>query len=263
MAKRITENQLFVFLFAASIVLYLTYSESVASLYFFMLVGTFIILRLIDKKPTILYERKVNTLKTVMLGLAGAYGFLFLFSIVSKMGSAFGLFNITGITSVGSVIEVFAESLPLFAGNVWVAIFTIGIVAATIETWLVAVILELFKDKFLKVQQITKITAEVILFLILIGIIAVIYHIKAKGITTTATGALVAVFIFFIIMAVLIIMEKGQWAGANLSHVMNNVTAMMVITGVIAASSSLGLIMPVIIGGIYYIFREGLNIRRI
>lgn len=209
--------------------LHLTFNESISTTYLYLLV--FIIAMLVlDISPSMRIESKKNRLKSLGLGIAG-FGASLLFTNIILSGMKYlGFLSIDKIT-FNSIIELYAESLPFEGVLFFLGVVLIGI-APVIESWTVALIVELFKDIF-RIQMGWEgfkrylIYALFILLLISVGMMYLHFASKGIGPEATTTASLIAVIVFFFINGFIVYIEQ-QALGAILMHFIANSIAFFV-----------------------------------
>lgn len=260
----ITKNDwiLWGILFALLVAIGVNFDDKIQNLFGFIIAGI-MILKLIDynKRTTFPIERTRDLKKTFTLTIIGLIVVYLGTTVVFWIDNAFfgsKLFGVQSITLQG-IFNYFAQQSFIFSGNViWSFVAIAGIVAIS-ETWLLAVLMDFISDIFHVDFNLWKIKTYA-MALLLMGFF-VILHFNAKGLTA---AALVPVAVFFLVSAIIIIIEKQSLAAMNM-HVINNSIALAISTNLISSLSLTGPIIVSIIGivGIYFLFKTRIFIKPI
>ena len=260
----ITKNDwiLWGILSALLIAIGVNFDDKIQNLFGFIIV-VIIILKIIDynKITSFPIERVRNLKKTFTLTIIGLIAVYLGTTVVFWIDNAFfgsKLFGVQSIT-LQTIFNYFAQQSFVFSGSViWSFIAIVGIVAIS-ETWLLAVLMDFISDIFHVDFSLYKLKTYA-MALLLTGFF-VILHFNAKGLTA---AALVPVAVFFLVSAIIIIIEKQSLAAMNM-HVINNSIALFISTGVISAFTLTGplIVGLIIIVGIYFLFKTRIFIKPI
>ena len=221
MVSRITERSTFITL-AAIFFLFTTgvFDPEVGRLFLGLLLILFPVF-ITDKFAEIRIESRPDRLKSLTLGVIGVVSFFIVYNI------AIGLFNLTVSRGIASITNIFSQTTPILAVNPLLLVSTFGFFIPIAESWGVGLMVEGIKD-ILKVNLNFR-NIQTLFIVFAVGGLAVLYHSFAKGISNTPV--LIAVFIFFAINAILVIIEK-QIMGAILMHIIMN-TFTLINTGTV------------------------------
>tara|TARA_Y100000310_G_scaffold25289_1_gene24204 strand:- start:5218 stop:6000 length:783 start_codon:yes stop_codon:yes gene_type:complete len=227
MVFKLTERRVFGFSVLILIFMRLVFDPDLAITYLAIAFGAFAIAQS-DKFLTLKIESVVNRAKSVMLGIAGYGVFLLVSTFILPLLPLLGISVGETSFSINSVIELYAQTQPLLAGNLTLIFLAFGLLIPILETWGIGLILEGLKD-FFKIPLDIK-NPRTYVAAGIIAALTVFFHIQVRGIDINATTALATVFIFFFINVLIIVIEK-QILGAIIMHIIANTVAVSVNKG--------------------------------
>ena len=205
--------------------LLLVFDRDMALVYALMIAGDFMWYRMDKKVQFHLRARKSDIIRSALFAIIGAVIFLTISGFVMK---TMGVVD----TSFQAILNLYATSTPILAGNQYLTLIGWGILIPLIETsFFFGRVLEGFKS-FVTRQRgngfsLNKLSVKTaIVFTFVAGAFA-LFHITAKGLSSTP---LMLTFIFAIISCYLVAKEK-QLAGAVILHVIVNSLAVAISFG--------------------------------
>jgi len=264
---KITEDAVFLISLLFVILAYHSFQRTIGISLALLMFGTYLFI-LRDKRQEIFIEKIPNKLKSVMVGLMLWIGSLIGTSIIARILNFFipsiGFGKTTFTMVLQSVVNVqqsmssmiFSEALPL-AGNIILTMVAIGVFFPINETFFAGVLYEKLKEKI--GTRFGKVGIKSIAAIGFIGVMFVLYHIGAKGISDRL--ALLSVFVFFFLTIVAIIYER-QMLGSIFGHMINNMVALAIFYGLFTVGNVSALIIFIgIVAFIFFFSLEKTNFR--
>ena len=233
---------LFVLTFLPLILLAVDFDNNLGYLFMGIALGN-IVLMIIDTKFPLPIEKTRNLGRTFAYVFGGLVAYFLLnYLVLNTFKSYLGL----SVVDLKSVFQLVAQQNLLFHGSVWLTILAIGFIVAIQETWLLANFMDFLRDK--TGANLKNFFSHKTLFIL--GTVVLFFtflHFEAKGLSLIA---LIPVIIFFLVSAVVIILE-GQSLAAMIMHVINNVMAIIITSYAIL---TMGIFGPIAVGvGIAFI----------
>jgi len=252
------------FLIIILLALWINFDPTLASLFFAMVLGAFILVTT-DTVKTFKIESKPNKLKSLMFGVVGYITFL-LSSMLTL--SFLQKTSLVSNYSILNVADAFAQTqsvmmsqvAPALADNVWLTVLAFAILIPITETWSFTVFFEFLSERFPGFKQVSKTSLRTWLLVSIISLMFMFYHLTAKGLTNN--DALIMVFLFGLVSWGMVVIE-GQSLGAIIMHMIANGIAVFSMYGISLLASPI--LVWIVVGAIiYYLFNsKKFNIRRV
>ena len=214
MAKPITEDSVFKLVVVFALFLLLAFNRDLALIYISMLFADYLFYKS-DKHVSLVMERSVDRLKSVMFAIGGYAAFFILNAIINSFANSLGL---------ASVFNNLASTTPILEGSQFLTFMGWGVLVPIVETrFFFGRLFEAIQELIGESPDSSKLTQKKWFAIGTISGLFALFHITSKNMQNVP---LLLTFIFGAISCILIVKEK-QLLGAVLLHLFTNSTGVL------------------------------------
>lgn len=247
--SRFDEADMYLIAFFIFLFLLITFNPSLGQIYMGMAIGAYLLYKSEGFRSYPLYRE--SWLKSVAIGAVAYAVFIYGTSIVLNQ---MGFVEFTPKAVAAALIGATLLATMVLKQSLHVTVASFGVAIPFVETATWARAMEWLGD-MLRIPLVAKFKFGIVSLVTILAGIAVWFHTQAKGITNNPE--LVAVFIFFALSLVMILVFKETLAAITM-HIISNTIAILSQYGTTITDF---LFNPVFIGFavvVYFVYRQGL-----